>query len=159
MRPGTWPLAEFCGVSCHILLQAFIQLGVTHAVRRAALLLFAHTFILTTWNGLFEDHLSHKPLRHHALWDNSSMAAFTVRPATRSDAPAIAAVYSQTLYDGGYSVPDVLEGMRHRQGAYFVAVAEGEVIAAGNVTYASPRSVLDSANVGMRAAQRRLLAA
>jgi ribosomal protein S18 acetylase RimI-like enzyme len=87
------------------------------------------------------------------------MSAFSVRPATTADAPAIAAIYAQTLYDGSFSVAEVRDGMRQRQGAYFVAVAAGIIIAAGNVTYASPRSVLDSANVGMRAAQRRILAA
>ena len=87
------------------------------------------------------------------------MAGFTVRPAVRSDAEAIATIYSSTLYDGGYSTVDVLDGMRSRQGAYFVAEAQGLIIAAGNVTYASPRSLLDSANVGMRSAQRRILAA
>jgi GNAT superfamily N-acetyltransferase len=87
------------------------------------------------------------------------MDAFSIRLASLADAPSIASIYSQTLYDGGYSTIEVLDGMRQRQGAYFVADHEGRLIAAGNASYASARATLDSANIGMRQAQRRILRA
>jgi ribosomal protein S18 acetylase RimI-like enzyme len=86
------------------------------------------------------------------------MAAFTVRSATAADATAIAAIYASTLYDGACTTGEILSELRRRQGAYFVAVADGQVIAAGNASYSTPRALLASSNVGMRAAQQRILA-
>lgn len=87
------------------------------------------------------------------------MVAITVRPARLADAPAIAAIYALTLYNGCVTTKEIAGELHRRQGAYFVAEAAGTIIGAGNATYASPRAVLESANVGMRAAQRRILAA
>ena len=84
---------------------------------------------------------------------------FVVRPGTPADAGAIAAIYAQVLYDGCYTKAEVETEMRRRQGVFFVAEADGQTIGAGNATWASPRSTLDAANIGTRAAQRRILAA